>query len=519
MTYPRYVRHRHFERLRYSDDFKDFLTRSAAGEGVSEEDIFNIYMKSQGLKFNQISQGEIISGNSLVSVPIPTSSRWNPEFSTTTLDVNNRVTNVTDLDGISNGSNSLGTGPEALVDGQGTPFWRFNGAQFLELQETLTATADANAVFVVCRCHRTSTSGALFSLGTNAGAGNQTYTLATETISGASPLYRSIGRYPRNNNLTNSEWIVPGAQMHVAGAVCRGSADGGTTLWVNERSMSNGQSQTTISYTGGEIGRDSANAGRYGNFDVYDVLFYDSVLTDEEALSITAALQSGYGISNITSQLILEGDSIMQGTDEVDSMFNAAMVLTEPGTNYIPDNYRVVNIALSGNTVSSMQVRADEPDGSSLDAVLPGENVLAFEIGRNDMNDGSVTAQEHYDNVVAYLISPNGPLASGFDVRSMVNISSSASITGISGYRALLEDPAYFTDTFTNIGGIYEGQLSLVRTDLIENGTDGTVFFDSTDASNTTYYDIDSTHPNILGAEVRATGGSTPQYGIAYGLT
>lgn len=38
------------------------------------------------------------------------------------------------------------------------------------------------------------------------------------------------------------------------------------------------------------------------------------------------------------------------------------------------------------------------------------------------------------------------------------------------------------------------------------------------EARDTVYYAGDSTHPSVLGAEVRVSGGDTPQYGVAAGL-
>ena len=75
----------------------------------------------------------------------------------------------------------------------------------------------------------------------------------------------------------------------------------------------------------------------------------------------------------------------------------------------------------------------------------------------------------------------------------------------------------FLDDCDANTGDTYDGKVSLVRADLVEHGG-GTVFFNTADAGDTDYY-LDTTHLTVLGEEVRATGGTTPQYGIAYGLT
>jgi hypothetical protein len=56
-----------------------------------------------------------------------------------------------------------------------------------------------------------------------------------------------------------------------------------------------------------------------------------------------------------------------------------------------------------------------------------------------------------------------------------------------------------------------------VSTDLIAHA--GAQRFATPDAAaNTAYYVGDSTHPSVLGAEVRVTGGDMPGYGVAAGL-
>ena len=147
---------------------------------------------------------------------------------------------------------------------------------------------------------------------------------------------------------------------------------------------------------------------------------------------------------------------------------------------------------------------------------LPGQNVVAFEIGRNDLG----TATTHYANVTAWLnTATTGVLQRGWTVRQMANIASSSVLQPqIEAYRALIRNAQYLTDTQTNAGGAFAGRLSVVSTDLIEDGPGNPVFLTSADAADTTYYVGDNTHPTVLGALLRITGGSTPAYAVAAGL-
>ena len=78
----------------------------------------------------------------------------------------------------------------------------------------------------------------------------------------------------------------------------------------------------------------------------------------------------------------------------------------------------------------------------------------------------------------------------------------------ITQYRAALRDPQFLSD----VGAT--GQVSILSTDLIEHGRQ-TRFKTPADAADTTYYVGDSTHPGLLGAEIRITDGNTLQYGVA----
>lgn len=111
-------------------------------------------------------------------------------------------------------------------------------------------------------------------------------------------------------------------------------------------------------------------------------------------------------------------------------------------------------------------------------------------------------------------------LQRGWTVRQLANIAGPDTLntSAINPYRALIRNAQYLTDTQTQAGGAFAGKLSIVSTDLIEDGAGNTVFLNGTDAADTAYYAGDTTHPGILGAQKRISGGTTPAYGVAAGL-
>ncbi len=83
----------------------------------------------------------------------------------------------------------------------------------------------------------------------------------------------------------------------------------------------------------------------------------------------------------------------------------------------------------------------------------------------------------------------------------------------ISEYRAALRDPGFLDAMAAGPGQPFDGNVSVVATDLIEVGGDR-VFFDAADSSEALYYAGDRTHPTLVGSEIRLTGGDTPQHGV-----
>lgn len=456
-----------------------------------------------------------------VMLPVTPTSRWHPAYSSV-VESGGRVVSASDLTGLAAATEGgAGIGPRVLTDGLGRRFWRFEGTEYLTVATTLTfANTRETTVFCVGRVHRQARifSGGSVAAGT---AGNGAALLdARVGLSGEAPMVGNA-----RVAATGRENMVVGTQLSVLGQLRRLTANGGDQSFLNRKTCVVGvQGSGTLAVNGGEIGRYAFSPGASGtwaNFDLYELVVYNARLTPAEAQAVAAALADGWAIPEIGNQLILEGDSITQGTGGVTSGLNPAMILTEPGTGRIPATWRVLNQGVSGNQVPNLVSRRDTAL-SWATQLLPGQNVMAVEIGRNDMvgSGGNLTAAQHYANVVAYLnTATTGVLQRGWTVRLLANIAGPAAFNAshINPYRAMVRNPQFLADTATGSGQAFAGRLGIVDTDLITVGGE-TVFLDGTDAVDPAYYAGDSTHPTYLGQLARMLGGDTPARGVAAGL-
>ncbi len=447
------------------------------------------------------------------ALPFAPTTRWHPAHSNV-ITAQGRVVSAIDMQGQANVSEGApGIGPKAMTDGLGQPFWRFEGAEFLNVAASLISDSRDITVLMVGRVPRHPASNNRYlSLG-NRAQGSHVNTLGGPL--GSRIYARSAGHLQSFGKIgytapVNAEWMVPGAQMQVIGAA---SSASGIRLMLNERFADVAVAYNRTGISGAEIGRyawSPRRSGKWGIFDLYEMVVYAPGLSNADAQSVSAALMQQHNIAPVTNQLVLEGDSIMQGTGEVTPHLSAAAILTEPGSGRIPAGWRVINKGASGNRVADLVLKRDANHSWS-DQTLPGRNVMAFEIGRNDWS--SFTAAEHYANVVAYLDTPaSGVLQKGWEVRAMANIATAPGLMPqTTAYRTALRDPQFLADVGST------GQVSIISTDLIEHAGQ-TRFETSAQAADIAYYAGDSTHPSLLGAEVRLTGGDTPQYGVTAGL-
>ncbi|MGY9046361.1 MAG: hypothetical protein ACKVKF_04635 [Rhodobacterales bacterium] len=454
-------------------------------------------------------------------LPASATSRWHPAFSEVTTS-GGRLVTASDLAGLAAlSAGGPGIGPKAMTDGQGHKFWRFEGSQFLNVAGSLVCSSRDMSVFMVGRVPRhPPTYNRFLSMG-NVAQGTQVNTLGgpleSRVVSQSAGHVQSFGKLAYTA-ASGSEWLVPGAQKQVIGAA---AAAGGTRLFLNERFVDVAVALAATGVGGAEIGRyawSPGTSGGWGVFDLYEMVVFSPGLANAAALAVSEALMSAHGIVPVQHQLILEGDSITQGTGDVSEALSCAAILTNPGTTWVPPGWRVINKGISGNQVGDLVIKRDTANGWATQK-LPGQNVLAFEIGRNDWVAGGKSAAQHYANVVSYLnTATTGVLQRGWTVRAMANIAGTSGLMPvIEAHRASLRSPQFLTDTASGAGQAFAGRVSIVSTDLIGHNGD-TRLLDSDDASDTTYYAGDSTHPGPLGAEIRVTGGETPQYAVAAGL-
>ena len=318
---------------------------------------------------------------------------------------------------------------------------------------------------------------------------------------------------------TSPENFLVGSQIQV---VALSSGASKSRMGINGNLEDFGGSYA-IDATGAEIGRYAASPGSSGNwstFDLVDMVVFDTALSDTDLATMVSELQVGYGIADVTGQIVLHGDSITKGAYSTGGKFpsgqSGSMALTEPGTSWVPADYRVLNIALSGATVATLVSDRDDTRGFAANTLT--DNVVVVQIGFNSLS-GS-TAAAVYADVVAYInTTTTGLLQRGWDVRVMLNIAGTNATfqTKIESLRALYLASSFLDDCDANTGDTYEGKVSVIRTDLVQDG--GALrFVDAADAADATYYN-DAAHPTAYGTGVLMTGGDTPEYGVAYGLS
>ncbi|PIL20559.1 hypothetical protein P775_08500 [Puniceibacterium antarcticum] len=447
----------------------------------------------------------------IFDLPTAPTVRWAPQFSAITTS-GGRVVTATDSMGIAPlTDDAVGTGPLALTDTNGRKFWRFNGSQRLSFTSALTYSSRNYTVFMIGRQHRGTTNNRIL-----CGYDVPQPSLEVATQGGSAPFPRA-GRIITAQ--TGREKMMVGSEMSLIGAAC-----GATAI----RYFVDGAEATTTQgnlYTiaGGEIGRfaNTPETPTYqGLFDLYELVVYNRKLTDTEARAVRDTLLDHYGIVEKTNQIVFDGDSITQSISVYDSGKNCAMILSDPAVA-LP-RWKYVNIALSGSQVPDLVSRRDEALASWADQRLLGQNVLAVEVGTNDLGNGAQTPAQTYARIVNYLnTTTTGVLQRGWTVRQLINIASRSTSkqADLEVLRGLLRASTFLDDTLTNTGQTYAGKLSRVELPLITVGGQ-TIFSTVSDASNTFYYNSeDGIHPTEAGAVVRALGGDTPQYGIAYGLT
>lgn len=340
----------------------------------------------------------------------------NSQTGTTTL-AGGRVQSAADLKGNAgltavavSGANY--TGPQQLTDLLGRTFWRFsldaNGkGQVLALAAAFVGSKRGITVFLVGRVHRGTTSNAIFNLGGS--TATAALEIACPTI--ATACVPRTGNRPMANSDTNFANLVSGSQLHLVGAASRPTASGGIKYFLNNFESANlAQAGTEVTGVTGEIGR---NGTAWGMFDLYEFVAVPGTVTDAQAQAIRDALIANWQIPAVTDQLLILGDSIsagVQGTD--DSGKNSSMWLSEPGAGFLPRGMRCVNNAVSGYESLNIVQDRDAAQSWSNTIVSGGKNVVAMEIGTNDLGPtnnftGAQVSTTNGSNVITLTTAPS----------------------------------------------------------------------------------------------------------------
>jgi hypothetical protein len=458
-----------------------------------------------------------VAGTTLTSFALAPACRWHPAFSSVTKS-GATVTQASDLMGLADAAHAS-AGPVEMVDGLGRKFWRFSGANFLDVAQSLVANARGIAVFMVVRHHKQRTTN-FFAQSYQSDSVTVANTLgATLGVSTSS----SLPSYLRGTNISASfnaaakHKVLAGSQLQVIGVASRTTANGGQRLYVNNEVCAVPQSGSTLTgLKGGRIGGYLNANGTTNWFDLYEAAVWTGEIGDAAADVIAEALVSNWDIPAVTGQIVLEGDSITDGIAPLTSGENVGMLLTEPGSERVPRNVRVINAGVSGAQVSNLVGRRDAANGWPTN-LLPGENVVAVQIGRNNFSTGGQTGAQCYSEIVSLLnnsaAGTEGYLQRGWKVAQMVNIAMAASVQPKNvDLRALLRSAQFLTDTMSGPAQAYAGKVSRIELPLIAVAGD-TKFNDEADAADTGMYDGDATHLKLVGNKIMTSGGDTPQHG------
>lgn len=535
---------------------------SAADAGITRDVILSAAAASYGLAG---ADAGLLAGAGTTPTTFPTTpdAHYHPNSQSATLNGSNQVTSCPDIEGlaalsgISFGSAEIG--PHEMTDGLGRKFWRFTGGQYLLIANALTGlSARAVTVFAVVRKHNhknisTDFFSPRYSAYTDDStnttySGGSTMRTTSPASSAANFIYGAgVGAH---TDATNGYKIIPGTQVQVIGVSSRTTANGGQRLYVNEDVASVAQSGVgSTNCTGGVIGGrpGASNAVTSGNgewFDLYELAIWNSSLTNSEADALAAAMVANWSIEAITRQLLIDGDSITDGIATSLSVSptsgdNIGMQLTEPGTDYVPADVRVINAGASGNQTTDIETRRDVTNGI-YSQIIPGgaaNNIVAFQIGRNDVSPsgGNENSDDLYNDVVALInTTTTGMLQRGWQIKVVANIATAATATTtnnlpgednqqlrLENYRALIADTTnhvpqgtFLDDVIANTGDTYDGLVDVIHLyDVTVSGD--TKFKTSTDAQDTAsgYYDNDQTHLRVAGIQLMASGGDMPEYG------
>lgn len=497
-------------------------------------------------------------GAAATTFATPPSVHYHFDSQAVSVDGANRLTGCADIQGLANLLSVSGTtAPMLMTDALGRDFLRFNGSEGAAIANALAIASNRSFMALMVGrshhaqgiCHFLNPRFASYTSPTNNTQANSSIGYLKGVVTSNSAPFLQAGSPAASTNATDCYKVIPGAQMQVLAVASRTTANGGTRLYVNNDTCDVAQQSTSVTnYIGGLLGgtagasnTETMSASSGSVFDLYELAIWTTGPNNTDAGAIVAAAVSNYALAQLDINLVLEGDSITYGatTTLAESPFRSKGLgsrLTEPGAGLIPANVRVLNLATTGNTAADLVTKRDAANAVFSAGKYPGgasKNVVAFQVGRNDMAVTAGTAASHYANVVALIhTATTGYLERGWKVVAVGNIAgAAASITGspsdgpitlqqrIEAFRAMLFTGAainatFAGDTLSASGQTYDGLVSALPLHLVTVAGD-TKFSTSTDAGDTVsgYYDSDSTHLRVAGADLMANGGDSAAYG------
>ena len=400
-----------------------------------------------------------------------------------------RATSVSDLQGNPSAVNSTGVGPFVLTDEGGWPFLRFNSNEYLSGGWSggsgVTFDVQNSTIIMVCCVHRSRTL-PLWSVGNVEQATGQNTsnalmrTITTGTAPAISLGYLASSRAGIPAYASNQAYMLPGCQLQV---IAVRSSTANVRTYVNKvAANSTANSNITTGVQGYEVGRNAAlnspgATGTWGQFDLYDMLAYNTALSDAALDQVVSELVTGYGIPAVTGQILAEGDSLTFGLN-APSGSNPAMAMCARGASWaVPANYRVINIGVSGNTIADLIARRDFAISPTNEVIPGGDNVISVMIGTNDI-DGGADAATTYGRLVGSPVGSNGLLITGTGsgylqkggadkwrvaVCQLMAYNNATFQTRIEAYRPLIAASQFLTDTQSNTGQTYDGKVRITN--------------------------------------------------------
>lgn len=466
-----------------------------------------------------------IPGSALTVPPTAPYNQWHSAYGVTAAGSPSRVTAVVDQKGVANLSEGLDAtslgGPEVVTDGLGRPVWEFSGDAYLNVANTFSATQQSFGVVAVIQYPRTLGGYPFFSFG-NVTNGTPCNTGAANLGFGTPEAFVRGSTISASSAASNKHMIIAGAQVQV---VAMFSQAGKQRLYVNNEVCEVAVTVLNATGTGAEIGRYSNspgtktganyNDGSWFQGSVYEIMTFKGALSDAAMDAIVAATVTNWGITAVTSQVVMDGDSITQGAT-VKPNYVPSALLCKPGVSgTVPAYVRVLNKGTNGDKVPQLVAKRDASNSIYGLTKLSGKNIILFEIGRNDMAGGTPdSAATCYSNIVAYLhTTTTGVLERGWEVIAGVNIATSnGAIQGrIDSLRVLMRDIATFrTDTTATSATLTLADFPLITLSAV------TLFNTTGDAGSGTYYSGGGgTHLTAAGNYYKVYGGDDASKGMA----